>query len=367
MNRKRLTALFVLGAVLLTGCGSSPAQSESIPAISTAPTASSAQESYESAEGKQIRLTTDNTEVVVTLNDSHAAADLVEMLPLELTLIERNDFAKGMTLPQTLTVDQPTTREYQIGDFGYWDAGPDLAIFYDDIYEQTVVPIIPLGHAEVGAETLADEAGTIRLELVESGTPDDTSASSAAEPSAAGGKTLIVYFSVMETDGVDTVGSASRVVSASNLFGNNEYVAQLIQQETGGDVFAIETVQDYPTIHQPLLEFGHAEQARGTMPELATHIENFDDYDTVFIGFPIWNADLPMPLYSFFEKYDFSGKTIIPFTVHGGSGFAGTRQTIAELEPGATVVNDGLSISRNSVAEAEASVVDWVRRLGLSK
>ena len=203
---------------------------------------------------------------------------------------------------------------------------------------------------------------------VESSVPEPQEhAEAETEISAAGGKILVVYFSVMETDGVDTVGGASRVVSAGNLFGNNEYVAQLIQRETGGDVFAIETVQDYPTTHQPLLEFGHAEQASGTMPELATHIKNFDDYATIFIGYPIWNADLPMPLYSFFEEYDFSGKTIIPFTVHGGSGFAGTRQTIAELEPGATIVDDGLAISRNSVADAEASVVDWVRGLGLSK
>ena len=352
MKRNQLAALFVLGVVLLTGCESRASQAQG---ASVASTASDTQETRESAEGKQIRLTSENSEVIVTLNDSAAAADLVEMLPLELTLIERNNFAKGMNLPQTLTVDQPTTREYQVGDFGYWDDGPDLAIFYDDIYEQTIVPIIPLGHAESGAETLADETGTIRLEL--------------AEPSAdsAGGKTLIAYFSVMETDGVDTVGGASRVASAGNLLGNNEYVAQLIQRETGGDVFAIKTVQNYPTTHQPLLEFGHAEQASGTMPELATHIENFDDYDTVFIGYPIWNADLPMPLYSFFEEYDFSGKTIIPFTVHGGSGFAGTQQTIAELEPGAAVVEDGLAISRGSVANAEASVVDWVRGLGLEQ
>lgn len=249
MNRNRLTALFILGAVLLTGCGNSASQSQAVSTAPAAPAVSSIQE------------TTDDT-------------------------------------------------------------------------------------------------------------PDDTnSAPAESEPSAltTDGKTLIAYFSVMETDGVDTVGSASRVVSAGNLFGNNEYVAQLIQRETGGDVFAIETVQDCPTTHQPLLEFEHDEQARGTMPELATHIENFNDYDTVFIGFPIWNADLPMPLYSFFEEYDFSGKTIISFTVHGGSGFAGTRQTIAELEPGATIVDDGLSISRNSVADAEASVVDWVRGLGLSK
>lgn len=88
----------------------------------------------------------------------------------------------------------------------------------------------------------------MRTQEASSDTPDPVT----SEPSApsTSGKPLIVYFSVMETDGVDTVGSASRVVSAGNLFGNNEYVAQLIQRETGGDVFAIETVQDYPTTHQ---------------------------------------------------------------------------------------------------------------------
>lgn len=121
---------------------------------------------YESAEGTQIKMITENTEVVITLNDSSAAADLVEMLPLELTLIERNSFAKGMTLPEHLSSTEATTREYKIGDFGYWNAGPDLAIFYDDIYEQTIVEVIPLGHAETGAETLANEVGTVRLELV---------------------------------------------------------------------------------------------------------------------------------------------------------------------------------------------------------
>lgn len=122
--------------------------------------------SYESVEGTQIKMITENTEVVITLNDSRAAADLVAMLPLEMTLIERNSFAKGMTLPEHLSSVEATTREYEIGDFGYWDAGPDLAIFYDDIYEQTIVEVVPLGHAETGAETMANECGTVRLELV---------------------------------------------------------------------------------------------------------------------------------------------------------------------------------------------------------
>lgn len=122
--------------------------------------------SYESVEGTRIKMITENTEVVITLNDSRAAADLVAMLPLKMTLIERNSFAKGMTLPEQLSSVEATTREYEIGDFGYWNAGPDLAIFYDDIYEQTIVEVIPLGHAETGAETMANEAGTVRLELV---------------------------------------------------------------------------------------------------------------------------------------------------------------------------------------------------------
>lgn len=72
-----------------------------------------------------------------------------------------------------------------------------------------------------------------------------------------------------------------------------------------------------------------------------------------------------MPLYTFLEEYDFSGKTIIPFTTHGGSGFSRTIQTIAELQPNAEVIQDGLSISRNSVLDAESEVTDWVNGLGL--
>ena len=72
-----------------------------------------------------------------------------------------------------------------------------------------------------------------------------------------------------------------------------------------------------------------------------------------------------MPLYTFLEEYDFSGKTIIPFTVHGGSGFSRTIQTIQQLQPQAAVVEEGLAISRNSVTEAEASVREWMDGLRL--
>lgn len=164
--RKRLGAVILaIGMIFsLTACKTASDQAEDAAVVKPV---SAGTAEYESVEGRQIKVTAGEVEVIVTLNDSRAAADLLQMLPLELTLIERNSFAKGMTLPARLSSEEETTREYEIGDFGYWDAGPDLAIFYDDIYEQTVVPVIPLGKAASGAELLADTSGTVTLELVE--------------------------------------------------------------------------------------------------------------------------------------------------------------------------------------------------------
>lgn len=198
-------------------------------------------------------------------------------------------------------------------------------------------------------------------------TDDKTENAETSDTAEAGsGNILIAYFSVMETDGVDTVAGASRVAVNGEVLGNNEYIAQIIQRETGGDLFAIKTVQDYPITHDPLLEFAYNEKADNARPELAAQIENLDSYDVIFLGYPNWNADLPMPLYTFLEEYDFSGKTIIPFTTHGGSGFSRTIQTISELQPGAAVISDGLSISRNSVSAAESDVIAWVNGLNLN-
>lgn len=174
---------------------------------------------------------------------------------------------------------------------------------------------------------------------------------------------LIAYFTVPETDGVDAVASASRVVTADGLMGNTQFIATEIQKNLGGDLFAIETEQEYPGTHDKLLDFAYNEKSDNDRPKLATHIDNLDDYDYIFVGYPNWNADLPMPLYSFFEEYDFSGKTIIPFVTHGGSGFSGTINTIKKLEPDATVIESGLSISRNNVSKAQSDIKQWTDSL----
>lgn len=221
--------------------------------------------------------------------------------------------------------------------------------------------------AETVAPTTEPDESSITEENTEESANDETENTETLDTAEAGnGNILVAYFSVMETDGVDTVAGASRVAVDGEVLGNNEYIAQIIQRETGGDLFAIETVQDYPTTHDSLLEFAYNEKADNARPELATQIENPDSHDVIFLGYPNWNADLPMPLYTFLEEYDFSGKTIIPFTTHGESGFSRTIQTISELQPNATVISDGLSISRNSVSGAESDVVDWVNSLNLT-
>ena len=173
---------------------------------------------------------------------------------------------------------------------------------------------------------------------------------------------LIAYFSVSEnvdTDGIDANSGASIVVKNKDVLGNMQYMAMTIQEAIGGELFRIETTEEYPLEHETLVNQAKEEQNEDARPELATHIENVEQYDIIFLGYPNWWGDMPQPLYTFLEEYDFSGKTIIPFNSHGGSGFSNTIEEIKKLQPTATVRDDGLSISRNDVADSEQEVADW--------
>ena len=177
---------------------------------------------------------------------------------------------------------------------------------------------------------------------------------------------LIAYFSVPEnvdTDGIDANSGASIVVKNKDVLGNMQYMAMTIQEAIGGELFRIETKKKYPLEHETLVNQAKEEQNEEVRPELATHIENVEQYDIIFLGYPNWWGDMPQPLYTFLEEYDFSGKTIIPFNSHGGSGFSNTIEEIKKLQPNATVRDDGLSISRNDVADSEQEITDWAKGL----
>lgn len=179
--------------------------------------------------------------------------------------------------------------------------------------------------------------------------------------------TLVVYFSMPETadpDNMTEEEANSTVVINGEVLGNTQYVAYVIQENTKADIFRIEPETPYPTDHDTLVDLAAEEQDQNARPALKMTIENLDQYNTVFVGYPNWWGDMPMILYSFFDEHDFSGKTIIPFNTHGGSGFSNTINTIAELEPGATVNQDGFTVSRDNVQEAESDIVGWLNELG---
>lgn len=192
----------------------------------------------------------------------------------------------------------------------------------------------------------------------------DENAASDNAPDSSDAKILIAYFTAAENSGVDAIASASYTTIDGNAVGRVRAVADMIQAQTGGELFSIQTANIYPADGGELIDQAADEQDEDFRPELTSHIENLNDYDVIFVGYPNWWYDMPMALYSFFEEYDFSGKTIIPFNVHNGSRFSSTIGTIQELEPDATVIEDGFTVSEHDVADAEADVTDWLNGLG---
>ena len=217
----------------------------------------------------------------------------------------------------------------------------------------SAVPLSSFSQAEAETDSAAETSSSDTEEAVSQ---------------VSGSNILIAYFTMPEdvdTEGADAVTGASIVVEDGEVLGNVEFLATIIQDTVGGDLFQIETVQQYPLEHDALVDQAAQEQDENARPELATHIDDLGQYDTIFLGYPNWWGELPMPLYTFLEEYDLSGKTIIPFCPHGGSGFSRTESTIADLQPEATVSEDGLTISRNDVAQSREQVAQWAAGLGL--
>ncbi|VBB08611.1 flavodoxin/nitric oxide synthase [Lucifera butyrica] len=202
-----------------------------------------------------------------------------------------------------------------------------------------------------------------------SSTEQTKTTSPLAEASSAnkkGKKALVVYFSMPETTNPNNMTQEeanSTVVINGEVLGNTQYVAYLIQKNTGADIFRIEPKTPYPTNHKTLVDLAKAEQNNRARPELAAKIENLDQYNVIFLGYPNWWSDMPMILYSFLESHNLSGKTIIPFNTHGGSGFSNTISTIATLQPNATIVKNGFTVSRDTVQNCADDVAVWVKEL----
>ena len=192
-------------------------------------------------------------------------------------------------------------------------------------------------------------------------TPEESSSQtneSTPTPSNTNGKNLVVYFSM--PDNVDD----STVVIDGETLGNTQYMAYVIQETVGADIFRIEPETPYPTDHDELVDLASEEQSNNARPAIKDTIENFDTYENIFVGYPNWWASIPMPVASFLEEYDFSGKTILPFCSHGGGRFGQSLTAIAKLAPNAAM-GEALSIHYSGGSTLSGDVTDWLRSNGI--
>lgn len=176
------------------------------------------------------------------------------------------------------------------------------------------------------------------------------------ETSISGKKTLVAFFShTGENYGVGNISE-----------GNTHIIAKMIGEATGGTLFEIIPEKDYPhDSYDEVVEIAKQEKEQKARPAIKGDI-NTEDYDVIFIGYPNWWGDMPMPVYTFLEKHDWNGKTVIPFCTHEGSGLSRTEKYVAETCKGATVAK-GLAVrgetAQNNREQAQKTVMAWLSEL----
>ena len=171
-------------------------------------------------------------------------------------------------------------------------------------------------------------------------------------------KVLVVYFS--------RTGENYNVGNVNVDVGNTAMVASYIKEYLKADSFEIVPIDKYPEKYDECTEVAQKEKDDNARPKIQGKINNFDSYDTVFIGYPIWWGDLPMIMYTFMEEYDFNGKNVIPFNTHEGSGDAGTYQSIQSKLPNAKVNTKGLALDGKTARsdDGKQQTIDWLKGLG---
>lgn len=217
--------------------------------------------------------------------------------------------------------------------------------------------------AESASESDSETTNSTNVQTEPTAPVDDTEPDSSqtddtaqAEQTEGGSNMLVAYFSLAgEQYGVGVIEE-----------GNTSIIAHMIAEQTGADLFEIEAVTPYPTSHSELLDVSRQEMANNARPEISSTVDNMDDYDTIFIGYPNWWGDMPMIVYNFLKSYDLSGKTIVPFCTHGGSGLSNTESTIADITSG--TMKDGFAIpgttAQNDRDTARSQVTEWLRKDG---
>lgn len=164
-------------------------------------------------------------------------------------------------------------------------------------------------------------------------------------------------------DNPDTPGGNGKILVAYFSWGGTtQRMAQEIVRQTGADLFRIEPVVPYPTEYTPCTEVAREEKDNNARPAIASEVENWADYDTVFIGCPVWWWTTPMIICTFTESYDFKGKTVVPFCTYAATYRDETLARIVELTPDAEhLTGEGLTSGRIN----EQNISSWLKEIGL--
>lgn len=179
-------------------------------------------------------------------------------------------------------------------------------------------------------------------------------------------KVLIAYFTRAENiplqGNEDATTSASLVKKDGEIVGNTGYVARVIQEQTKGTLFPIKLDDPYSADYDTLEDLAKQQGEENARPKVSTIVENIQDYDIIFLGYPNWWYDMPMGVYSFLEQVDLSGKTIIPFVTHGGSGFSDTINELKTMFPDANIQSE-FEIYQHDVVDKEDDIITWLNNL----
>lgn len=168
-------------------------------------------------------------------------------------------------------------------------------------------------------------------------------------------KVITIYFSMKG----ETIAPGMKIVNLEK--GNTAVAAEYIRKAVGGELFEIKTVKTYIKDHFEMIEEARKELQLGTRVEITGIPEDFDEYDTVYLGYPNWWNRLPMPVVTFLEKCNWNGKTIIPFCTNEGSGLGKTVEDVKTYAKGANL-SDGFAVIGSQVRNSEPTIAEWARK-----
>ncbi|MDV3427064.1 MAG: NAD(P)H-dependent oxidoreductase [Bacillota bacterium] len=220
------------------------------------------------------------------------------------------------------------------------------------IFTMFFILMLVISLTACGNNNRTQESSKIKLQTADkSSTPKDNTSSSVVkntkdnQMNSKKVKILIAYFSYE---------------------GHTRQVANWIHEQVGGDVFEIQTAAPYSSDYDTVVDQAKREQQENARPKLKAHIQNMEDYDVVFLGYPNWWNTIPMPMFTFMEEYNFSGKTIIPFCTNGGGGFGHGVEDMKSTLSDAKFLN-GIEIRDSQVKDARDEVTQWVKSLNVIK